>query len=184
VKLTDDQEDADHLLQASARGDRAAFARLYRLAAPKLFGVLVRIVRREDWAEEILQEVFVSAWQHAAEYSASRGRAMPWLIQIARNRALDRWRHARHEVADPDADLEAIADDAPPAETRLAQERDARRLHDCLARLGARQRECLQRAYFEGLSHSQLAERLEVPVGSVKTWIRRGMLVLKECLES
>jgi RNA polymerase sigma-70 factor (ECF subfamily) len=175
-------EDPDVLLAACGRGDQQAFARLYRLCSPKLFGVLLRILRREDWAQDVLQEVFVSVWQHAGEYAPGRGAAMPWLVQIARNRALDGWRRSRHEVADPDADLEAIPDEGPSAEARLARDRDAVLLHDCLGRLAERQRECVQIAYFEGLSHSELAQRLGLPIGTVKTWIRRGLIALKECL--
>lgn len=177
-------DDPDALLVATAGGDQQAFARLYRLAAAKLFGLLVRILRREDWAEEVLQEVFVSVWRHAGDFTPSRGAAWPWLLQIARNRALDRWRRASQDATDPDADLEAIPDGSPPVDAQLARDRDARRLHGCLERLVARQRECVELAYFEGLSHSQLAERLSVPIGSVKTWIRRGLLVLRECLGS
>jgi len=174
--------DTDALLTACGQGDEAAFARLYRVTAPKLFGVLLRILRREDWAQEVLQEVYVTVWQHAGEYTASRGAAMAWLTRIARNRALDWWRRSRNEIADPDADLASIPDDAPHVETTLAADQDARRLQDCLARLGERQRRAVQMAYFEGLSHSELAARLEAPIGSVKTWIRRGLLALKECL--
>jgi RNA polymerase sigma-70 factor (ECF subfamily) len=184
LKLFAGGDDPDALLVATARGDEQAFARLYTLTAAKLFGVLVRILRRGDLAEEVMQEVYVSVWQRADTYAVSRGGALPWLIQIARNRALDRWRRSIHEVADPDADLEAIPDGAPALEARLAADQDARRVNDCLERLGERQRECVTLAYFEGLSHSEVAERLAVPIGSVKTWIRRGLLALRECLGS
>lgn len=144
--------------------------------------VLLRILRREDWAQDVLQEVFVSVWRHAGEYAPSRGAAMPWLVQVARHRALDGLWRSRHEAADPDVDLEAIPDEGPSAEARVARDRDAALLHDCLGRLAERQRECVQVAYFEGLSHRELAQRLGVPIGTVKTWIRRGLIALKACL--
>jgi RNA polymerase sigma-70 factor (ECF subfamily) len=176
------------LLAGCARKDQGAFARLYELTAPKLFGVAVRILRREDWAEEVVQDCFVNVWNHAGSYSAGRSAPMTWMTSIVRNRCLDWLRRPSPEVvlvaADDEADdpLEALpSDDRGPLD-ELARSADAQALADCLRRLDAKQRQAIMLAFYDGLSHSELASHLRQPLGTVKTWVRRGLERLKGCL--
>ena len=172
------------LLAGCARRDRDAFARLYRATSAKLYGVAVRILRREDWAEEVLQECFVSVWTHAPDYRPALAAPMTWMTSIVRNRCLDSLRRARPEVADEDGALTAAAEsDAPGPLAALEQAKDASALLRCLGTLDARQRQAIALAYYDGLSHSELARHLREPLGTVKTWVRRGLLRLKDCLE-
>ena len=175
------------LLARSALGDRGAFRALYDATAPKLFAVALRILRREDWAEEVLQECYVSVWRHAAEYNASRAAPMTWMTSIVRNRCLDWLRRPNLEVvieSEEDGgnliDAQASGDPSPLDELSRASE--ARALADCLARLEAKQRQAVMLAFFDGLSHSELAAHLREPLGTVKTWVRRGLMQLKGCL--
>jgi RNA polymerase sigma-70 factor (ECF subfamily) len=178
------------LLAACARKDQGAFSRLYQVTAPKLFGVAVRILKREDWAEEVVQDCFVSVWNHAGSYSAGLSAPMTWLTSIVRNRCLDWLRRPNLEVvlaaADDDAEdpLEAMASDNPGPLDELARSADARALADCLGRLEAKQRQAIMLAFFDGLSHSELARHMRQPLGTVKTWVRRGLERLKGCLGS
>ena len=178
------------LLTACARRDQAAFARLYQLTAPKLLGVAVRILRREDWAEEVLQDCFVSIWNHAGSYSAGLSAPMTWMTSIVRNRCLDWLRRPKLEVVleRPDDDgedpLDEIAADDPGPLDRLARLADARALADCLGRLEVKQRQAIMLAFYDGLSHSELASHMRQPLVTVKTWVRRGLERLKGCLGS
>ena len=176
------------LLAACARRDRAAFERLYRASAPKLFGVALRILRREDWAEDVLQECYVRIWDHAPEYRAGLAAPMTWMTSIVRNRCLDWLRRPNLEVvlagADEDGDdpLDRMpSGDSGPLEV-LARSADAKALGDCLRRLEAKQRQAIMLAFYQGLSHSELASHMREPLGTVKTWVRRGLERLKGCL--
>ncbi|MCG8356801.1 MAG: sigma-70 family RNA polymerase sigma factor [Kiloniellales bacterium] len=172
------------LLAATAAGDEAAFGRLYAATSPRLFAVILRIVVRRDWAEEVLQEVYLTIWDRAGDYCPDRGAPMAWLTTIGRNRALDRFRRKRDELP-----LEAIEGSAAsidpepsPLDWALAGA-EARRLKACLDRLELRQRDCIVMAMVEGYSHSELSSRFDCPLGTVKSWIRRGLQRLKLCLE-
>jgi RNA polymerase sigma-70 factor (ECF subfamily) len=178
-------EDLPNLLAACARRDRAAFERLYRETSPKLFGVALRILRREDWAEDVLQECYVRIWDHAQEYRAGLAAPMTWMTSIVRNRCLDWLRRPRLEVIDEEGELiEAAESDNPGPLAQLEASADARALKHCLDALEARQRQAIALAYYDGLSHSELASHLREPLGTVKTWVRRGLLRLKSCLEA
>jgi RNA polymerase sigma-70 factor (ECF subfamily) len=170
------------LLAATANGDRAAFARLYELSAPKLFGVALRIVRREDWAEDVLQECYVRIWSHAGEYRPDLASPMTWMASIVRNRCLDWLRRPNTEVADEEGALTAAQSANPGPLAELERSSDAQALARCLQALEARQRQAIALAFFEGLSHSELARHMREPLGTVKTWVRRGLLKLKACL--
>ena len=178
------------LLAACARRDSVAFGRLYEATSAKLFGVAMRILRREDWAEEVLQDCYVNIWIHASKYSAALSAPMTWMTSIVRNRCLDWLRRPNLEVqlepAGEDADdpIEQMASADPGPLDRLAQSTDARALADCLRRLDAKQRQAIMLAFFEGLSHSELARHMRQPLGTVKTWVRRGLARLKGCLGS
>ncbi len=181
------------LIAASARGDERAFHRLYRATSDALFGMALRMLKRRDWAEEVLQESFVSIWRHAARYDQSKGAAMTWMIRIVRNQSLD-WIHPSRpdgferihgQVVD---DLDNVALDPSgfisenePVEF-LEYSRQAERIAGCLARLDARQRQSIVLVFFHGLSHGDLARHLQQPLGTVKAWVRRGLKSLRSCL--
>ena len=166
-----------------AAGDRAALRALYEATSAKLFGVCLRILSDREESEDVLQDVYVTVWRRADRFDAARASVTTWISTIARNRAIDRLR-ARGPLAkaDPVEDLE-IADDQPGAEARLAAGEDARRLAGCLGELDPRTREVIRTAFFEGVTYEALARRLETPLGTVKSWIRRGLARLKGCLE-
>lgn len=169
-------------LLKSAQGDKVAFARLYSAISSKLFGVILRIHNNRSVAEEVLQEVFINIWHHAADYDPNRAEPMAWLCTIARNRTLDFLRRAQTTDELTEA-MEAVIEspDAGPADLYLAGQ-NARALSHCLGQLESRQREAINLAYFADLSHGELAERLSLPLGTVKTWIRRGLDKLRTCL--
>lgn len=172
------------LLAACARREREAFERLYRETSAKLFGVAVRILRREDWAEEVLQDCYLRIWDHAGEYRAGLAAPMTWMTSIVRNRCLDQLRRPRLEVIDEDGALIEAAESGEPGPlAELERYAAAGALRRCLEALEARQRQAIALAYYDGLSHSELAAHLREPLGTVKTWIRRGLLRLKTCLE-
>ena len=172
------------LLAGCARRDRDAFSKLYQATSPKLYGVALRILRREDWAEEVLQECYVSIWTHAPEYRPALAAPMTWMTSIVRNRCLDWLRRPRFEVADEDgAIVESAESENPGPLAELERAKDAQALARCLKGLEARQRQAIALAFYDGLSHSELASHLREPLGTVKTWVRRGLLRLKTCLE-
>ena len=173
------------LLHACARRDQGAFARLYELSSPKLFGVALRIVRREDWAEDVLQECYLKIWNHAPQYREGLAAPMTWMTSIVRNRCLDWLRRPRLEVADEDGaltDSAAGADEGPLA--LLERSDEASGVVRCLKGLEPKQRQAIMLAFYDGMSHSELAGHLREPLGTVKTWVRRGLLRLKACLEA
>lgn len=186
--MTPSQSEAlQQLLLACARQDREAFARLYRTTSPKLYGVALRILKRADWTEEILQECYVSIWTHAT-YAAGRAAPMTWMTSIVRNRCLDALRRPSLEVvlqateADGTNPLDSFASERPGPLDQLAQVSDARALRGCLEALDGRQRQAILLAFYEGLTHTELALQLRQPLGTVKTWVRRGLERLKGCL--
>lgn len=172
------------LLSVVARRDRAAFKELYACVAPKLFAILLRILRNRATAEDVLQDVFLKIWQNAESFSAEAGPAMGWLISIARNRAIDvlRSKNPAEPVADADvADLfEKIAE---PAD-REAQMMNIAALRHCLGTIEEPTRSSILLAYYEGYSREELAQRFGRPVNTIKTWLHRGLAVLKSCLET
>ncbi|MCL4801361.1 MAG: sigma-70 family RNA polymerase sigma factor [Burkholderiales bacterium] len=177
------------LLAACGRRDRAAFARLYQATSAQLFGVAIRMLRREDLAEEILQECYVSIWNNAAGYTAALSAPMTWMTSIVRNRCLDSLRRPNMEVvlSGRDADeaedpLAAMPSDAPGPLAQLQSASDARALARCLAALEPKMRQAIALAFFDGLSHSELAAHMRQPLGTVKTWVRRGLERLRACL--
>ncbi len=181
---TDDAADRlARLLAATALGDRAAFAALYREAGAKLFAVSLRIVRERQLAEEVLQDSFVSIWGHAAGYARAKSAPMTWMAAIVRNRSLDVLRRGSRETEDVDEVLAATLVDesaAPADEARRAA--GAHSVRECLGELEPDQRQSIALAFYHGLTHSELASHLRRPLGTVKTHIRRGLARLRECL--
>nr|WP_315446179.1 sigma-70 family RNA polymerase sigma factor [uncultured Pseudomonas sp.] len=178
--------DTDQLRQLLAQcslGDRRAFETLYRSVGPRLHGVALRFMGRADLAEEVLQESFVRIWNNASRYEAHLSAPLTWMINITRNQAIDQLRKHRDR---PLSDLEqdALADESPSAHDQLSSAREAHALNRCLETLDGMQRQSISVAYFHELSCTELAEHLATPLGTVKSWIRRGMERLRRCLES
>ena len=166
------------LLAATGRGEKRAFARLYRLTSPKLYAVALRILKDESSAQDCLQDGFLSVWRQAANYQSQYAAPMTWLTTIIRNRAIDLLRKRAHDAFSVDAEY-ALANAQGPQEDQI----DRLTVAKCLAELKPEQRDCVIRAYFEGLTHAELAEDMQVPLGTIKTWIRRGLQQLRQCLE-
>jgi RNA polymerase sigma-70 factor (ECF subfamily) len=181
--------EADELSALMARcalRDQRAFATLYRRTAPKLYAVALRILRREDWAQEVLQESFVNIWNHVGDYSTQRSAPMTWMTAVVRNRALDWLRRPQLEHGSEDYDLvvESVPDERWSPAQALEGSREGDALAECLKGLSGSQRQSITLAYLYGLSHGELARHLQEPLGTVKTWIRRGLERLKGCLEA
>ncbi|WP_322028921.1 sigma-70 family RNA polymerase sigma factor [Paraburkholderia sp. J76] len=169
------------LLEATARGEQTAFAELYRLASGHLFAVIVRMVHDRGEAEDLLQEVFTAAWRRADLFDAARGGAMTWLVTLARNRAIDRLRQQRETQFD-DTVADALPDEAPTPAARAEASEDRLRLERCMQQLEPTQRGVIRDAFFSGATYSELAARMSVPLGTLKSWIRRSLMQLKTCL--
>jgi RNA polymerase sigma-70 factor, ECF subfamily len=179
-----DTRHLDGLLVDVANGNRAAFESLYLATSSRLFGVCVRILPDRAEAEDVLQEVYAGIWHKARQFDPARAGAMAWLATIARNRAIDRLRglpapgrmaplEAAAEVADPGASPQQNAEAAAVN----------RRLHGCLQQLDERRESLIRAAFFDGATYEELAARAGSPLGSVKSWIRRGLQQLRACLE-
>jgi RNA polymerase sigma-70 factor (ECF subfamily) len=178
-------ERVEHLLGRCAQRDERALQELYQLISGQLLGVLIRILRRRAVAEEALQDVMVKIWERADQYVAYRGRAMAWISAIARYRAIDLLR--RQQAASPieDAPAEALVDiTAADFVDSTTSARMRKALNDCFSKLTAEQRRCLELAYVDGYSQDQIAGEIDSPLGTVKSWIRRGLASLKRCLDS
>ena len=174
--------DYESTLEACARGERAALRALYDRESRWLLGVALRIVRNREAAHDVLQDAFLQIWQRAGTYQRALGSARGWVYTVVRHRALDEARRAGRETAvgdDIDAYADAHAVSHHPAESPSV---DAGLLSRCLDALDERKRECVVYAFVEGYTHEQISERLAAPVGTVKSWIRRGLIALKECL--
>jgi RNA polymerase sigma factor (sigma-70 family) len=167
-----------------ATGDRNALQTVYRLTSAKLFGVCLRILGERSAAEDALQEVYMTVWRKAAQFDAGVASPMTWLIAIARSRAIDlvRSRGSSRKTEPLDAAAE-LADDAPMADSTMQTAQDQARLYQCLGGLADHERTALRGAFFDGNTYEELAERMKVPLGTMKSWIRRAMLKLKSCLE-
>jgi RNA polymerase sigma-70 factor (ECF subfamily) len=178
-------EQLSDLLARCALRDQRAFATLYQFSSAKLFAVAVRITRRRDWAEEVLQEAFVNIWNHAAGYNSTKSAPMTWMTAIVRNRALDWLRKPREVEIDEQHEelLASIPDEAPGPEELLRRSLEAGELAECMKALTEEQQRSITLAFFYGLSHGELAEQMRKPLGTVKTWIRRGLDRLKSCLD-
>ena len=176
------------LLARVAMGDQAAFGEFYEITSSHLYGVAVRILKDASAAEEILQEAYVNVWHHAGSYEVAKSQPMTWLTSIVRNRCLDQLR--RREV--DTVTLTSDDDDAPeydlpsdamtPAEMLIAGA-EARSVRACVETLEAGPKQAIALAFYQGLSHSELAAHLHEPLGTVKSWVRRGLERIKNCLD-
>ncbi|MDP8915734.1 MAG: sigma-70 family RNA polymerase sigma factor [Pseudomonadota bacterium] len=170
-------------LAATANGDREALKRIYQATSAKLFGVCLRILQERGAAEEVLQEVYLVVWRKAEQFERGKASPITWLATIARNKAIDRLRERGGLATDPLEAAASAADPAPRADAVLEASDDYRRLSRCLETLEPRYARVIRTAFWEGVTYDRLAQREGVPAGTLKSWIRRGMLSLKTCLE-
>ncbi len=168
------------LISRVSLGDRKAFRGLYDQTSAKLFAVLLRLLRNRAEAEDALQEVYVKIWNNAASYHATQFSPMSWLIAIARNHAIDRMRAGKAGMVDIDA-VPEIPDSAPDPERTAIANSEMRRIDDCLEQLDCAA--AIRGAYLDGFSYQELSERFSVPLNTMRTWLRRGLISLKQCLE-
>jgi RNA polymerase sigma-70 factor (ECF subfamily) len=175
--------DLASLISQVALRDRTAFSKLYSTTAPKLFGVCLRILNDKADAEDVLQEVFVKIWHRAGGYAATGADPYGWLCAIARNHSIDRLRSRRpitQTVDEPGVDLE---DDKPDPEASAVLQSEGRRIDRCMEELDRERASAVRDAYVEGLSYRELADRYDVPLNTMRTWLRRSLLKLRECLD-
>ncbi|HEY1327508.1 MAG TPA: sigma-70 family RNA polymerase sigma factor [Casimicrobiaceae bacterium] len=176
------------LLARVALADQRAFEALYGQTSAHLYAIALRILREPSAAEEIVQEAYVSVWHHAGSYDAARSQPLTWLTSIVRNRCLDHLRRRDLDTVSltPEGDdepaFDVVDDGLTPAEL-LLRGAEARSVRDCVETLEAGPRQAIALAYFQGLSHGELAAHLHEPLGTIKSWVRRGLARLKHCLD-
>ncbi len=181
ISMTDAETISD-LIGRVALKDRKAFSVLYQQTSPKLFAICVRILRDRNEAEEALQEIYVKIWQRADRFATGSATPLSWLAAIARNHAIDVIR-ARKPVGDTIDEAYDLADSAPNPEMQVELRAEGRRIDSCMERLGEDRATAVRRAYVEGLSYQELAEMFSVPLNTMRTWLRRSLLKLRECME-
>lgn len=176
------ESDIAALVGRVALRDRAAFAELYSQVAPKLFSVCLRILRDRGEAEDALQEVFVKIWQRAGRFAAAGHSVVAWLVTIARNHSIDVLR-ARRPTGESSDDDWQIADPAPGPEHAAMMKWEGKRIDRCMEELDSDRAVAVRSAYVDGLTYQELAERYDVPINTMRTWLRRSLLKLRECLD-
>ena len=180
--IAPERRDLDDALRRCAKGDRAALRRIYDLEAGRMLGVATRLLRRRSLAEEAVHDTFMQVWQRADSFDPLRGNARTWLYAVLRNRALNILRSEyRTDLVEDFEPLGLVTDEEGP-EAAMLRLSDAGRLKTCLEQLEPKRRQAITLAYIQGLTHGELAGRLGVPLGTVKSWIRRSLTVLRECL--
>ncbi|USX13499.1 sigma-70 family RNA polymerase sigma factor [Oxalobacteraceae bacterium OTU3CAMAD1] len=175
--------DYDAALHACAKGDQRALQRLYEQDGRHLLGVALRIVRRRDVAEDVLHDAFVSIWQKAASFDPQRGAARGWIFTVVRHQALNTLRSREREVYAEADTLDALQEDrTDTVAEQFELQASMGRLNDCLGHLDSAKRNSIVCAYVDGCSHSEIATRLNAPLGTVKAWLKRGLAALRECM--
>jgi RNA polymerase sigma-70 factor (ECF subfamily) len=176
--------DLTDLMAAVRQGDRAAFEQLYEATRAKLYGVVLRILRRRDLADEVIQETYLKIWGSAGSFDPSVASPITWMVTIARNRAIDLVRKRSEASIEEEPQAMDVAADTPnPLAARELGE-DLKRLMDCVGRLEADRKNMVLLAYYNGLSREQLATKFDKPVNTIKTWLRRSLIEIRECLGS
>lgn len=169
-------------LERVGRGDRDALREVYGMTAAKLFGICLRISKDREIAEDILQDVYIKVWNRAGRFEADRASPITWLSVIARNTAID-WLRAQPSARFVDQDHAVdVADDRPDAVATIGADQQRARILECLDALEPRQRDAIRQAFFDGFTYAELADRLQVPLGTMKSWVRRGLLQMRECV--
>lgn len=185
-KQSDDVSSDTALVHRLLQRDVRAFEQLYDRHSRIVYGLVLRILQQASTSEEVVQDVFLQLWRNAGQYQSGRGPFVPWLLTLARNRALDNLRlksERQRRREDQTEELPAIAQ-APEYEKALDEKRRAEVVRSLIGALSAQQKKAIEMAYFEGLSHSEIAAALQEPLGTVKSWIRNGLLRLKEGLQA
>lgn len=182
VQGANDSSQLAQLIESVARGDRQAFALLYRRTSAKLYGICLRLLGSEAEAQDALQEVYVTVWRKAGRFDLEKASAITWLAVLARNRSIDRLRR-RPLASDGLEAAEEVEDESPSAFDLVGNAQDAARLGHCLEELEERARSMIRAAFLDGATYPELAEREGVPLGTMKSWIRRGLQRLRGCLE-
>jgi RNA polymerase sigma-70 factor (ECF subfamily) len=184
MKQTKKSEELFSLLALSGQGDRAAFQALYEATSAKLFGLSLSILNRRDLAEEALQDAFINIWHHAQNYRPEKAAVMTWMTTIVRNKCFDLLRAMPKEsqLLDEQSMDDWASDDLGPLEN-ATEKSQSKALLNCMRTLAPLQRQAIALSYFHGMPHEQLATHLSQPLGTVKTWIRRGLQSLKSCLQ-
>ena len=163
--------------------DRDALQEVYRLTSAKLFGICLRICGERSAAEDVLHDVYLTIWKRAGAYEPGRASPISWLATIARNKAID-WVRARGaRPSHPIEEAMTIPDPIPDQDEAVARDQEARRLHDCLEALDDRARDAIRTAFFDGVTYAELAERKKLPLGTMKSIVRRGLLQLRGCVD-
>lgn len=169
------------LLSATAQGNKQAFAKLYNATSPKLFAISLKMLSNRAHAEEALQDAFVKIWHNASEYQVTKGTVISWMISIVRYRSLDSLRYQKVRKEQALDDDYASADDLTDLPLEVDYEDDSK-LVDCIEQLDEQQKQAIHLAYYKGLTHSELVDHIATPLGTVKSWIRRGLQQLQRCL--
>lgn len=171
------------LMQSIAEGDQQAFEQLYRLTSPRLFAVALRMLRRHAWAEEVLHDCYLTVWHRAASYNPTLSSPMTWLTHIVRNRAIDWLRGSDNQLLELEEGVQdALSEDYDQPLRHLQQDGEAKKLAECLGHLPSEQRQSLVLAYYQGLSHGEVSDHMQQPLGTIKSWIRRALDHLKSCV--
>jgi len=176
-------DDLNRLLQNTGRSDQSAFAELYKRTSSKLFGVCLRMLRDRGEAEEVLQETYTAVWRRASSFDATRASAITWLVALSRHKAIDRLRQHREELLDDSENLDVAVDEQPTPAADAETSQEYRRLQQCLDELEPQQQSSVREAFFSGATYNELAARRKVPLGTMKSWIRRSLIQLRQCLD-
>lgn len=166
------------LLAKTAAGDQQAFAILYDATSAQLYAICLKMLRKKEWAEDAVQDAYVKIWHNAAQYQTGKGTVLTWMISIARYRALDLLRFYKVRKEQQLEDSLPVEDDIPV----VSNDQDKKQLDICIEQLESQQKQAIHLAFFKGLSHQEVTEHMDTPLGSTKSMIRRGMQLLKRCL--
>jgi RNA polymerase sigma-70 factor, ECF subfamily len=170
------------LLAAVAKGDQAAFERLYSATRAKLYGVLLRILGTPELADDVMQETYLKVWKMAGRFDPTIASPITWMVAIARNRAIDIVRKRADVSVEDSPEAMGVAAEAPPPLARREMTEELRRLLSCLGKLDPEKQRIVLLAYYSGWSREQLAQKLDIPVNTIKTWLRRSLLEIRECM--
>ncbi|MEM7290123.1 MAG: sigma-70 family RNA polymerase sigma factor [Pseudomonadota bacterium] len=171
----------EELISSTAMGSRSDFEKLYIATSAKLFGICIRILNNESEAEEALQEAYVKVWRSAGKYASGTASPISWLAAIARNTAIDHYRRKKPEYADME-EAEVIVDEAPSPEASAVLSNEVDRLNGCMSELKTEHAYAVKSVYLGGWTYEEASKKLDVPLNTVKTWIRRSLISLRECM--
>ena len=181
VASMEQSAELEQLITKVAQGDRGAFKSLYEQSSAKLFGVCLRILKDRTQAEDALQEVYLKVWNKASSYDVNKARGMTWLTAMTRHHCIDTLRSSRSSEVSVE-ETEHFQDESPGPESATSAAIDAKRIQSCLSELESKHSQVVRRTYLNGWTYQQAADELKVPLNTVKTWIRRSLVALRECM--